>query len=282
MTFVSYEGYEPPHLSHSTFDSYRSCGMKMALQKVYRVEQRPGWSSIGGSALHSCIETIEEYELADVDADALFEDCFKHHTEEAAKRSPSYTPDQYHVAGRGKKTASWWLEEGPRMVHRWLDWRKATGWTLWTTPAGTPAIEVELNFTLNGPDGEIPVKGFIDSVWRLPSGQLIPLDVKSGRKPDEPIQLGLYKVGMQKVFGEDVAWGYFWDANKGDHGQPVSLDLYTEDYLAVEYAKAVRGINAGVFIARPNMNCADWCSSAAFCPAVGGARVSEVFPSRNT
>lgn len=279
MTFVSYEGYEPPHLSHSTFDSYRTCGMRFQLQKVYRVEQQPGWSSIGGSALHSCVEEIELAGGPDLfdgaDLTTMFADFFAHHVEETKKRSPNYDPADYYVSDRGKKTAAWWLEEGPRMVQRWLDWRAKTGWKLWTTPGGVPAVEVELNFTL---PGDIPVKGYIDSVWELPSGQIVPVDVKSGRKPDEPIQLGLYKVALKTLFDVDVTWGYFWDAAKGDHGQPISLDIYTPEYLATEYDKTIRGINAGVFIARPHMNCANWCSVAKYCPAVGGSRVSEVFP----
>lgn len=59
MGFISFEGYEPKHLSHSTVDSYRMCGKKMFLQKIAQVEQRPGLAGIGGNAVHEATEVVD-------------------------------------------------------------------------------------------------------------------------------------------------------------------------------------------------------------------------------
>jgi hypothetical protein len=58
---ININGYEPAHLSHSTVSGYRSFGKRFELQKIIRVEQRPGLAAIGGNAVHVA---TEEYDLS--------------------------------------------------------------------------------------------------------------------------------------------------------------------------------------------------------------------------
>lgn len=67
MSRISIEGYEPAHLSHSTVSGYRSCGKRFELQKIIRVEQRPGLAAIGGNAVHVATEVYDLLSCADVD-----------------------------------------------------------------------------------------------------------------------------------------------------------------------------------------------------------------------
>lgn len=60
MTRISINGYEPAHLSFSTINGYRSCGKRHELQKVLRLEEKPGLAAIGGNAVH---RTTEDYDL---------------------------------------------------------------------------------------------------------------------------------------------------------------------------------------------------------------------------
>jgi hypothetical protein len=60
MTRISVNGWEPGHLSFSTINSYRMCGKKLELQKILRLEEKPGLAAIGGNAVHVC---TEEYDL---------------------------------------------------------------------------------------------------------------------------------------------------------------------------------------------------------------------------
>jgi hypothetical protein len=48
------------YLSHSSLEDVRSCSLKYKLRKVDRVPQRPGWSLIGGNAVHSVTEAIDK------------------------------------------------------------------------------------------------------------------------------------------------------------------------------------------------------------------------------
>lgn len=64
MTLIRYEDYEPRHLSFSTADGYKSCGTRFYLQKIARVEQRPGVAGTAGNAFHEATEDIDHLILA--------------------------------------------------------------------------------------------------------------------------------------------------------------------------------------------------------------------------
>lgn len=278
-TRISVAGYEPRWLSWSTYDSYSTCGERARLQKVLMLEQKPNWGSVGGSGVHDSVELIEHTAVdLDIpldewqhhfDTTVLFNDMFDIALQKTLERSPNHTKADIYVSpNRGKpKDEAWWRTEGPLMVDRYIAWRQETRWDIWSTATGVLGVELECNFTL---PGDIPIKAFIDQVAVLPTGQLAVVDVKSGKIPDTPGQLGLYRVALKTLFDIDVDWGFFWDAKKGTHGQPLDLTTYTADFMADLFEQAIAGHNAGVFLPKPQMNCATWCGTAKYCKAVGG------------
>jgi len=281
VTRLSYEGWEPAHLSYSTVNSYRMCGMQTKLGKVLRIEQRPGIAALGGNAVHTATEWYDlEADIVEEGrwqgAEAAFKTAWDLEAANRRQQSPSYSVEDYTATGRasaeygGKQTVQWWMDNGPGMVQNWIDWRAANGWAIWETPEGNPAIELELNIVL---PGDIPVKMFLDRVMVTPTGQLAVVDIKSGRTPDTAEQLGLYATAMELHFGGMYRpmWGYFWDARKGVHSSPHLLDAYTADYFAGVYAEAIAGMNAGCFLAKPANNCFSWCGVKDACPAFHAA-----------
>lgn len=283
MGFVTFENYEPAHLSYSTIDGYRSCGQRFYLQKVAMVEQKPGLAGLGGNAVHTATEW---YDLAPADgegawmgAEFAFREAWDQEVEKRRKDSPNYSIEDYTATGRasaeygGKQTIEWWMDNGPKMVQAWMDWRAAYGWQLWETPDGTPAVEVHLNVSL---PNEVPVKMFIDRIMVSPAGQLVVLDLKTGRIPETAEQLGLYAWGIEQTWGEMFRpdWGYYWNPTKG-HGTPLDLSMYTGDYFAEVAQGVIAGVGAGAFLAKPMNGCARWCGVAKFCRAVGGTPPSN-------
>lgn len=279
MTFVSIDGYEPQHFSYSTMDGYRFCGERHRLQKVLQVEQRPGLAGIGGNAVHAATEEYDKWFLVgDVDwpgAEIVFKRCWDDEIAKRKEQSPSFDVSDYVATGRaaaaygGKRNAQWWLDNGPGMVQAWIDWRlQHQDWAIWETPEGNPAIELELRVIL--PNG-IPVLMFLDRVMVTPAGQLVVLDIKTGRLPETAEQLGLYAYGLEVIFGQMFRpdWGYFWTPDKG-HSSPQALGMYTADYFAHVADQTARGMNAGVFLAKPANSCKNWCGVARHCVAVGG------------
>lgn len=59
MVFISYEGWEPAHLSFSTLNSWRMCGRMTLFQKVMGLEQHPGLAALGGNAVHEATEAVD-------------------------------------------------------------------------------------------------------------------------------------------------------------------------------------------------------------------------------
>lgn len=59
MGHIKVGDYEPAHLSFSTVSGYRMCGKKFQLEKVFRLEQRPGLAALGGNAVHTASEVID-------------------------------------------------------------------------------------------------------------------------------------------------------------------------------------------------------------------------------
>lgn len=275
-TGVSISGYEPDHLSYSTIDGFKTCGKRFELQKVIGVEQRPGLAALGGNAVHTASEwsDLGTHAGQELDARELFIMAWNEEVRARREQSPSYEVEDYVKTGRasaqygGKRGIEWWMDNGPLMVQSWIDWRESSGWALWETPDGQPAVELELNPIL--PNG-IPIRMFIDRVMVTPAGQVVVVDIKTGRVPETAEQLGLYRFGLEQEYGIEcpVDWGYFWHPDKG-HGSPQALGLYTGDYLAEQADMAVRGINAGCFLAKPANNCASWCGVSKWCAAVGG------------
>ena len=158
------------------------------------------------------------------------------------------------VAGRAtkanpnKEDSEWWNEQGPRWVEQYIQWRKANkNWKLWTTPQGAKAIELELNPTI----ADVPVKMVIDRAFEV-DGELVIVDLKtSSRRPTSDLQLGFYKVGLEKMLGVTVNQGNYWMSRDAGTGEMIDLSRYTLDmleYLVSGFEKARR---AGIFL--PNL-----------------------------
>jgi len=204
--------------------------------------------------------------------EAKFAETWASEVAKRQKQSPSFDPKDYTATGRaaaaygGKRTEAWWLAEGPGMVQSWIDWRKETGWDL-IEINGKPSVEVDLLFELPGVD--LPVKAYIDRVFALPTGEFGIVDLKTGRTPETPEQLGLYRVGLGLVHNIWCDWGWFWSPGKG-HGQPIDLRPWTPERFSVLFNQAISAINAGAFIPNAANNCKAWCGVSRFCAVVNG------------
>ena len=79
-----------------------------------------------------------------MDIDKIWSDAW---TFESKDRSYDLIPkDSFRQSSRTTKANpngenyDWWFENGKTFLNNWIDWRKGSGWTLWTTPEGQPAI----------------------------------------------------------------------------------------------------------------------------------------------
>lgn len=182
---------------------------------------------------------------------------------------------EFRAGGRASKAwpnkedDTWWAAHGPEMVDNWVAFRQALpNWVVWVTPAGLPAIELELNASLNG----VPVKAYLDRVFvDTSTGELCIVDVKSGsRTPDSDLQLGFYRVLLYKLFGVEANQGYYWMARKGELTPAVDLSRFDEHLLGSMLATFERAIENDIFIPKLSGLC-NSCGVNRACAAFGGA-----------
>lgn len=210
------------------------------------------------------------------DPKALFDQAWSEQVKKRKAESPSVPMEQWTATGRAsakypnKEDASWWADNGPEMVEKFIAWRKATRWTIWEAPDGQSGVELELKVPL--PQSGIPLLMFLDRVYVTPVGELAIVDLKSGRTPDTEEQLGFYATGLELAFGPEArpTWGFWYDARKGALSQPMSLDFWTPAVVEARCIEIVKAMQAGSFPAKPANNCRNWCGTRRYCAVVGG------------
>ena len=164
-------------------------------------------------------------------------------------------------ANPNKEDVNFWLETGPKWVQGYIDWRNANpDWKIWTAPDGNRAIELGLIPEFAG----VPVKMVIDRVFEV-NGELVIVDLKTSKTtPTNPLQLGFYKVGLQKQFGIDIKWGSYWMARKFGISPMVDLSIYTEEKLEYFVENFDKARKSGIFLPNTN-NCQYRCGLTAHC-----------------
>lgn len=191
-------------------------------------------------------------------------------------------PAGFRAGGRiskaypNKEDATWWQANGPQMVDSWIEWRAGLqNWHIWETPAGEPAIELQLNGTIGG----VPVKAFLDRIFiDVGTGELNLVDLKTGsREPDNPLQLGFYKVLVEKCIGVEVNTGYYWMSRKGGLGAPHDLTRFNEHLIGSMLQQFETAVNNEVFIPHLSSSC-NTCGVNRACYAFGGAESQQSDP----
>lgn len=214
------------------------------------------------------------------DTEALFLPAFEEEISKTQERSPSFAKRDWIVTGRptkdfpDKNDEQWWRVNGPVMTRRYVDWRTAHPWPLWTI-GNKPAVELLCNFNL--PDGPA-VKAYIDRVFVLPNGDLAVCDIKSGSKvPDSNGQLGLYACAIEILYGIRPKWGTYWMARSGKHTELASLDVWTPAVMADMLNGFMRAVSAGHFAPKPSGFCRS-CVTQDHCFIVGGTLAADSDP----
>ena len=159
-----------------------------------------------------------------------------------------------------KEDATFWNNTGPKWVESYITWRKNnTDWKIWKTPQDVPAIELGIVPEFAG----VPVKMVIDRVFDY-HGNLVVVDLKTSQQtPSSTLQLGFYKVGLEKVLGAEIKYGAYWMARQSGTTELIDLTEYTEDklnYLASGFDKARK---SGIFL--PNTNNCNRCGLTDHC-----------------
>lgn len=163
----------------------------------------------------------------------------------------------------------WWLTNGPQMVQRWIDWRQASGWEIWTAPDGRPGIELELMPVF----GEVPVKMIIDRVFTIPETRVpVVVDLKSGKRtPASDLQLAFYAAGIKAEFGISIEHGAYWMARTGELTPVQSIARYTVPLLTHWVRQFAFARSSGIYLPNITELCRA-CGVNRYCYAFGGSK----------
>lgn len=146
---------------------------------------------------------------------------------------------------------TWWKNQGPAYIQSWLTWRQANpNLHILTMEDGSPAIELGVLADIQVDDDEvIQLKGYIDRVFVDEStGQVLIVDLKTGKTTPNGMQLGFYKRALKAAYGIDAQYGAYWMAREGSLSAIEDLDRYTDQVIDYWVAKTYAGVKAGIFL----------------------------------
>ena len=164
-------------------------------------------------------------------------------------------------ANPNKEDVSFWQGAGPRWVEGYIQWRKANpNWKIWTAPDGNPGIELALTPVVN----DVQVKMIIDRVFEV-NGELVIVDLKTSQNtPTSSLQLGFYKLGIERTFGVKVKWGTYYMSRGNNVSEMVDLSEYTDEKMEYLVETFDKSLKAGLFL--PNTNsCQYMCGLTEYC-----------------
>lgn len=166
-----------------------------------------------------------------------------------------------------KEDKTWWMAEGPTMVHNYYNWRMQNpNLEVWRAPDGTPGIELDMNVTIAG---NVIVKGKIDRVFQdKNTGQLIIVDLKTGKPPSSGLQLAVYRLALDAQFGVSPDYGAYWMARGGTLDKVWNLNEYPIKMVSRWLRDTKKAIDMGVFIPHTGILC-DYCGVRKHCYAFG-------------
>lgn len=260
----------PEHLSYSQISDVLTCGEQYRLSRVLEAPKNPCVYLIGGSVVHTVTHCVDVgWPDLDVTGDEVQELCrkaFKQEVEKALQKEPDAS--LWRCGGRGgSEDLSWWYEQAPVMVGRWLDFRRDGSLTVAKLRDGMVASEIDMTIQYGGK----PFKLAIDRIMvgRGTDERAI-VDIKTGsREPSSPYQLAFYRDAAQMVHGIRVRWGYYWMARTGKLSRPFDLDQVPYELTSDMAKKAARIIKEELFIPNIGMFCGS-CQVRKFCRSVGG------------
>jgi hypothetical protein len=162
-------------------------------------------------------------------------------------------------------------EEGKAQVLAYIDYITQSGETVWTTPDGRKAVELEIEFELSG----VRVIVFIDQVMVSPNGARFVRDLKTGSSYNSPIQLAVYDLALEAQYGERTGWGDFWLAKKAKPDKPIDLSVYTKERVGAWFASMDDAQQRGIYLPNLSDKCRNLCGVSQWCTAVGGTEFKE-------
>lgn len=258
------------HRSISQLSKYTRCSEEYRLSYVDKPNS--SWSPAAwlaqGSAFHEAVQGWEESGRSPAfDIGRAYVVSYDRQIEEFKAREPDLkkwlkapkTNTQDDIDNRRNR--------GLEQLQNYVDFAEENPFVIADVDDWTLGIEVPFEVELGG----IVLKGAIDQILLHPGGYEV-RDLKTGNRESAMLQLALYKVVVEKIFGWPVIRAsYFYAKDK----KLVTLEAdqlarYSEEYLVELFQALDEGIRSKVFIPNPGGHCT-LCPVRKHCREMGEA-----------
>jgi DNA helicase-2/ATP-dependent DNA helicase PcrA len=233
-------------LSATDIDTYRACPLRYKFARVFRIPQEPTLHQRFGIAVHQVLERYHDQEgeePGDLTELLILLD--------ASWRRGGFGDSDEERQLRQKATAAL-----TRYHERTLSDEGSPVW-----------FERQFSFKL----GPHLVRGRVDRVDRLPSGEYELIDYKTGRPKSaealaNDVQLSLYAIGAREAWGLEATHGayhYLLD----DQKVSISGDPERAEWIRGVAIEVAEGIKAQEFEPTPSPTACGFCDYQLVCPA---------------
>lgn len=256
------------HRSVSQINQFSRCGYSYKLSRIDHAWERPAAWLGQGSAVHEAAEAWEKSNrtMSLEEAQDVFRESYERHINEACEITPN--TEYWYASGpyRGEVDIERRYKIGLEQVEKFVNWHMAhPDQVIWITPDGTPAIELAFDFDLDG----VLVRGYIDAV-RVVDGEIRVVDYKTGNKPGDDFQLGVYGVALAEMYGIDPPklGEYYMAGKSGQPGKPTypfDLTEWTRERVSERFAQLEADLKAEKFEPDPEPSKCAFCSVSLAC-----------------
>ena len=270
---------EPPsHLSHSSRETLLRCAKAYFLSRIAKAPSRPALWLAGGSAVHEVTEEYDHLAEAGETGGFILDESWNYHFEAQLREIREKEPNENVWRWSQSEPIPVWQAMGLDFVKAYIDWRERSPWTIWTTPDGEPAIELDVSGFL--PGCPVEVKGYVDRVFHDPVfDKLWILDLKSGKRPPKSAdQFATYAALIKVKYDVDISDGVPFMNRKGMPGKPFDLSEYTPESIGKVYGEAWKLIEEGEFPADGYDRECFICDVSAACYAKNGPLAAQYDP----
>lgn len=255
------------HRSVSQLLKYSRCGEEYRLTYIDKKNPfRPAAWLAQGTAFHSAVQGWEESGRSpQFDIGQAYLLVFDSEIESFKLRQPDLKQWLKSPRSTTEDDISVRRLRGVEQLRNYVSFAEANDFALKDIDDYTLGIEIPFEVEIGG----VLIKGAIDQILMLPDGVEV-RDLKTGNRESANIQLGVYTLAVEKIFGWPVvrASYYYAKDNKIVVLSRKDLDRYSEEYLGELFGALNRGIENKVFIPNPGPACM-LCPVLDYCREMG-------------
>lgn len=266
------ESTERQHRSVSQLTKYRQCSELYRLSYVNKADNHtPAAWTFQGKAFHEAVDIWESSGRSPlVDIASQYRLSYDRQVEEAKLAYPDTSKWLRSFKITTEEDIKNRRIKGEEQVLNYKTFAENNQFEIADIDDYTLALEVEFQVEI----GTTLIKGAVDQVLLAPGGYEV-RDLKTGNREQGLLQLGVYTVAMEKIFGWPVVQASYYYAkdNKVVTVSRTELDRYDEAFLGEMFSALEEGVKRKIFIPNPGSHCT-LCPVKKYCREMGSESIA--------